>query len=247
MDGETNPVDAEMEAIFNEGAGTPDLTGQAPPAEATPTPSSWKAGGREWKDPSELAKAHDAMVREYSRVKNEVKPLEEWKRFGSYLDQHPELRKELSSRIEEYQKKRSEGQSKSQAQAGSQIPPEVAQKLERLEAQQATYTLEREMNSVRGKYKLNDSQMREVLQYAEEHGRNGLDLPLDLAYRSLYFDKQRGEVTGEVKAEMAKKKAANVGGSSAPGITVAPKNGSWSNNKEWQSSLGSQMDKLGIE
>lgn len=246
MDGETNPVDAEMEAIFNEGAGTPDLT-QAPTEEATPPAASWKAGGREWKDPSELAKAHDAMVREYSRVKNEVKPLGEWKRFGAYLDQHPELRKELSSRIEEYQKKRAEGQTKNQAQAGSQIPPEVAQKLERLEAQQATYTLEREMNVVRGKYKLTDPQMKEVLEYAEQHGRNGLDLPLDLAYRSLYFDKQRGGVTEEVKAEIAKKKAANVGGSSAPGITAAPKNGSWKSDKEWRSSMDNQLGALGIE
>lgn len=247
MDGETNPVDAEMEAIFSQGSGDSVPSEQTQPGVATPTTQTWKAGGREWKDAGELAKAHDAMVREYSRVKNEYKPLEEWKRFGSYLDQHPELRKELNSRVEEYQNKRKQGQTKDQAQQGSQLPPEVAQKLERLEAQGASYALDREMNSLRGKYKVSDEQMREVLNYASEQGAKGLDLPLDLAYRSLYFDKQRGGVTEEVKAEIAKKKAANVGSSSGPGMSAAPKSGSWSNAKDYRSSMSSMMDKLGIE
>jgi hypothetical protein len=244
--------DAEMDAIINggqdtsaapaEGQGTPDSV-QANPQNA----QSLKAGGREWGNPSDLAKAYDALYRDYGRKSNELKGLEEWGRFAKYLSQHPELQKELNERVSEYQKRRASGQTSATAQRDSQIPPELAHKIERLEASYATMELDREMQALRGRYKVDQNTMRDVLALAKDYGeRKGVDLSLEDAYKLLSFSKQKEAGASEARASLQAKRDGSVGPSSAANLQAAPKGGSWKSDAEWQTSLTSQLKQFGI-
>lgn len=250
---EGQDFDADMDAIINGGvqdtsAGSAGSQGTPDPVQANPqNAANLKAGGREWSNPSDLAKAYDGLYRDYGRKSNELKGLEEWGRFAKYLTQHPELQKELNERVSEYQKRRSGGQNAATAQRDSQIPPELASKIERLEASYANMDLEREMQALRGRYKVDQDTMREVLSLAKDYGeRKGVDLSLEDAYKLLSFSKQREVGANEARASIQAKKEGSVGPSSAANLQATSKGNSWKSDGDWSKSLESQLKQFGI-
>lgn len=252
MDGAEN-VDAEMDAIFNGTDGQP--SGQEAPAARpqtgeTANPSEaavLEAGGRKWKSPSDLAKAYSSLQQEYSRKSNGYKEAEPWLNFSRYLAQHPELRKELDGRIKEYNERRQAGQSQATAKSNAGIPDEIAEKLERLEAAHATYEVKDEMNQLRGRYKVDEATMKEVLRLAMSYEKRGQSLSLEDAYKLHSYGKQREAGADEARANLQKKKEGHVQSSSVPHIQPKSDGMPWKNDGDWGKSLSQTLDKYGIQ
>lgn len=209
-----------------------------------------EAGGRKFKDVSELAKAYGSLHKDYTRKSQEYKKNSDWIEFSKQLEKHPELRDDLSKRIDEYNKRRSAGDSKAEAREASGVSRELASKVERLESEYAQLKLEREMNSLKRKYGVDSDTMREVLAEAESLTQKYGDVPLELVYRNLMFDsntiasKQAGEELAGKRS--AKKRAANVAGSDMPSANATPKKPADMNGDEFRSALNKQLEEFGI-
>lgn len=242
-DDNANQIDAEIDGLLTEGTGdtgTPESAAPTQEAPKTPAPV-WKAGGREFKSPDELAKAYDNVWRMHGKVQNDAKP---WFEFRDYMAKNPELRREMAGLLSKYQKGREAGLSPKQAEQATGIPPELAEKIERFDAMAEDMKVEKEINSLRTKYKLDNNAIREVLNVAAANG----GIPLELAYKAYAHD--TGYQAAKAKEqEEAKKRAdaARLGGTTkAPAVSAAPKGFSLANDKSWRSQAGAALDKLGI-
>lgn len=244
-DDNANQIDAEMGELLGEpiggDTGTPESP-EAPKNAPQTSPQVWKAGGREFKTPDELAKAYDNVWRMHGKLQNEAKP---WFEYRDYLGKNPDVRREMANVITKYQKGREAGLSQKQAEQASGVSPEVAEKLERYDAMFEDAKVEKEIGSLRSKYKLNNDQIREVLNVATAQG----GIPLELAYKAYAHDS--GYQAAKAKAEEEAKKradASRVGGvgAKAPAVSAAPKGFSLAADKSWRSQAGAGLDKLGI-
>lgn len=223
---------------------------EANPGQVTPAQVQefWrKAGGREWKDPNELGKAYDGLLRLQGKKDNEYnqyrKQMEQWDAFGKYLKQHPELQKSFVDKAKEYHERLKAGQSPSTAKNEMQVPQQVAEKLERFETYLEDVEFEKEVNAVKGKYKLDDAQVRMVLERAK--ALNGVSL--ELAYKDIAFESGFQTAKQQGIEEAKKQQAAGGGAASAPSVTPAPK-GSFSHgiDKNWRDSAGKALEQFGI-
>src|SRR5258705_167900 len=127
---EGNEFDREMQSIFD--GGQEPKGNPTPTPNANPTEQTYDAAGRKWKG-ADLAKAHDALTREFgSRNKDweELKPLREVK---ANLAKDPEFNKYFQEKIKEYNERKAAGQSSATAARAAQLPPEIAQKLEKVD------------------------------------------------------------------------------------------------------------------
>lgn len=243
---EPNTFDADLDAILNAGA-DPSLA--TPPKEgANPVSDQvWKAAGREWKDPSELAKAHDSITREYSKVKNRLKDAEEAERLVQYLNANPELLEVYQRELANYMSKRKGAASQSQNQEGKpSIPKEVADKLAYMEDFVESQKLNTEISKLKSKYQLNEADLREVLQFA--HDNNGM--ALDQAYKNVFFDKKIHSTKSEAEKagaeQAARSKRANVGPSSAHSMKPSEKDPLRRSSEERRKSLDAKLEAFGF-
>lgn len=238
-------IDAEMEGFISDGASPGDLQAPVDPNQTpaapsqTSTPSVLKAGGREWKSPEELAKAYTNLQAMHGKYVNEAKP---WLGFRDHLKQNPELRQKYIDVTQEYQKARNSGLSQKQAEQKTGIDPVISEKLERMEAQYEDLKVEKEINAVRSKYKLDNAALRKIIEIADAHD----GIPLELAYKAYAHDNglQAARQQGAAEAKNAAD-ATKVGGT-PPGVQASPKGISLANDKAWRESAASALDKFGF-
>ncbi len=244
MDETANQIDTEMGELLGEApAGdTGSTVSTGTPAQQPQTPAqTWKAGGREFKTPEELAKAYDNVWRLHGKTQNDAKP---WFQLRDFLEKNPELKQKIANSVAEYQKARESGQSTQAAQQRSQLPPELVERLERYDAMIEDSKVEKEIASLRGKYKLDNNAIREVLQIAEANG----GIALDLAYKAYAHDSGQAAARA-AGAEQAKKSAdaTRLGGTSkAPVTGAAPKGFNLASDKGWRDSAAGALSKFGI-
>jgi hypothetical protein len=207
----------------------------------------WKAAGREWNDPAELAKAHDSLTREFSKTKNELKGLSGWRQFEQYLEKNPDLRETLSKAVDDYRTRRDAGQSKTQAERGSGIPSEIASRLDDMQAKQDDIMLDREIATVQRKFTLDDKAVGEVLQFSADNG----GMPLEHAYKLWAFDKKQLEAKasgGKAALEAhIKKQKANVGPSSSQSVAPSSANPSKMTKIQHEAGLAKRLEDYGFK
>jgi len=183
-----------------------------------------RAGGRAFKTKEDLVKAHDSLLREYSRVQGEFSKAKPWWEFGSTLQNHPDLYKDLNERISEYHKRIQAGQSKTTAQQDAGLAPEFVSRVSSLEAKLADQELAAEKSDIVAKYKADEATMKDVLQYAAK--ARGY-VSLDDAYWAVQGRRQaansRQEAEKKVQNELKQKQSANVGGSFSGNVSPPAK------------------------
>ena len=237
-------IDNEMGGLIDDGStGNPGSSqdpnaGQTAPQ--TSVPQTLKAGGREFKTAEELAKSYDNLWRMHGKLANEAKP---WLGFRDQLKQHPELRQKYLDATKQYHDARQAGLTPKGAEQAAGIPPEVAQRLERMEAAYEDGQVEKEMNSLRDKYKLDNAALREVLKIAEAND----GIPLELAYKAYAHDS--GHSAARVQAAKEAKNAADStkAGGLAPGVQAAQKGMNLASDRSWRENAGAALGKFGLE
>lgn len=234
----------DLDALL--GMDAPD-TGTQPADNANQSKTqTWNAGGRTWNKPEDLAKAYDSLVRDYSKTKQSLKKGEEWTKFGSWLDQNPDLRTDLQRRIEEYQKNKQGGMSTPAAAKDAGISKEYADRIERMEAQYADLLLDREVEALKNKYKVGDDELKDVLKFAYDNE----GISLETAYKAVAYEKQmlQSQEAGRrgALANVAKKKAANVGPSSHSPITPNAANRKLT-GKEHEAQMAQKLEQFGFK
>ncbi len=245
QDNLSNEIDTEMGSMLGE-SDLGNLATQDPAQKTTsqqtqtPAATTWKAGGREFKSPEELAKAYDNVWRLHSKLQNDAKP---WLGFRDHLQKHPELRQKYLEATEAYHNAKKAGLSNQQAeqaakQAG-QMPPEVMERINRLEAEREDMKVEKELNSLRGKYKLDNASLREVIKLSEAH--NGI--PLEAAYKIYAHDS--GMVKAKAEGAAQAKAAADAGkvGATTPNVTPAAKGINMSSDRSWREASMKELGK----
>lgn len=244
MPDEGENFDAELDAILNGGEASP---AQPTAPEVKPTEAAKEAlrfGNRDWQSPSDLGKAYEALLKDYSRKSNEYKAGEKWVNWGKAIEKHPELRKTLEQRIDEFHKQGSA------AQPANAISPELQERLDRMENFVAKREVESEIAALKSKYSPDKATMSATLAKATELAEKGVDIPLEDVYRIVSYDaqamkaKSEGERDGINKA--AAKKAANVGGSSASAVAPGAKAVDKLSKEEYDRALSDELAKYGI-
>lgn len=233
-------IDAEMGELLGE---TPTPSGSESTSQKpqTSTPQSWKAGGREFKTPDEIAKAYDNVWRMHSKLQNEAKPFFQ---FRDYLSKDPGARQAVAEALAKYQEGREAGLTKKQAEQASGIPAAMAEKIERFDAALEDMKVEKEINALRSKYQLDNNAIREVLNLAAAN--NGI--PLELAYKAYAHDTgykaaaQKGKEQAVQEADASKLGAT----SKAPVVNAAPKGFNLSSDKGWRNAASEGLKKFGI-
>lgn len=244
MENEFSTGDSEVDAlIYGEEGIQPTPAGANPKSGEAKT---WEAGGRKWDSPDKLAKSYDALVRDYSKTKNELKGAKPWLDFGKYLESNPQLRDDLKKRVDEYHTNRQAGQSPAAAGKDAGLPKEYIDRIERVEAAHADLLLDREISNLQRKYKVDDETLQAVLKFSGEND----GIALETALKAVSYDKQIAQAKEDgmkgAQALRVKKAAANVGPSSHP--SVAP--GNKPNNKltpdEQKEKLSKRLEEFGI-
>lgn len=243
-----NELNAIMEGNIEAPQGSQNQGSQqgTPPTSNTQTQSTektYKAAGRDWKA-DELAKAHDALTREFGSRNKDWESLKQLRDVKANLDKDPEFNRYFRSAIEAYQKSREAGQTQSTAQRNSGLPPEVAAKLEKVDrfeqlADKMEY--EQEANQVTKKYGLDDATLRKVEDYSLAHK----GLPLEDSYKQMMFDLNRQSLADRRAKEAEQRKL--VSKQSAPNteaIQPSTKSVSMKSDSDWRKLAGDALGKF---
>ena len=247
-DGESD-FDAELNAIMS--GGEPQAT-PSTPVEQTQAAETQKLkfGGREWDSPEKLGKAYEALHKDYTRKSQEFSRLKPYGDFDAYLGKHPELRTKINDAVAEYNKRVNAGQSQATAEKATGVSPEVADRIERMEAFFEDQKLEREIDQLKSKFSLDANDVKLVLHKATELAEKGAVLPLTDVFKILAYEernlkaKQEGEKAGIQK--MAAKNKANVGGSDNPSVTPSAKGVGEMSENEYTKLLTDKLEGLGF-
>jgi hypothetical protein len=242
-----NTFDAELNAIMGvepqapaqETAPAP--AGNAAPANSAPAEKVWEAGGRKWNDPAQLAKAHDALVREMGTRNKDWAELKELRKVKEDLSKDPEFAAYFRNQVEAYQKMRQAGQSKTTAAKNSDLPPEVVAKIERADRLADQIELEREENALVRKFGLKPEQLKEVGDYSLANG----GIPLEQAYKQLEFDRNYQRLAEAREREAAKRKEVSRSSGPTPShLAPSSKSGpSLKSDADWRAAAGKELGK----
>ena len=246
MPDEGENFEAELDAILNGGEAAPEAKPTAAPT-GQPTEAakdSLRFGNRDWASPTDLGKAYESLLKDYSRKSNEYKANEKWVNWGKQVDKHPELRKTLEQRIDEWHKGAG---SQPQPQA---VPQELQERMDRFEGYMAKREVESEIGALKSKYSPDKATLSATLAKAADLAEKGVDIPLEDVYRIVSFDAQalKSKADGEREgaARSGVKKAANVGGSSASAVAPGAKQVGSMNKEEYDRALSDELAKYGI-
>lgn len=246
-----NDFDAELDAILN-GSGEPSEATSAPLKPQTTKPvesSKLKAGGREWDSPDALGKAYDALLKDYSRKGDALKKGEQFIKWGEAVSKHQELRAQIEKSIQEFNARAKGGATPQGNQPYGQLPPEVQQRLQRVEDFMAEREVDQEIAQLKSRYKIEPSELKAVMNRAIELGNEGKHYPLDTIYRDMHFDamlekaKAEGEKAGIQK--LTQKRGANVGSSSNPSVAPTAKPVGELKGKDYDEAILAQLGQLG--
>lgn len=245
-DGESD-FDKELNAILNPEADT------ATPAQETQTQSQeaakLKYGGREWENPEKLGKAYEALHKDYTRKSQEYAKFKQYGDLDQYLTKNPELRTKMNALVQEYNARRNAGQSEATAQKQMGMSPEVVERVERMEAFFEDQKLEREIDTLKSSYKLDQDDVKLVLHKATELAEKGVVLPLKDVFKILAFEERnlasRKEGEKEAIAKISGKRKANVGGSDLPTATPSAKPINEMKGAEYDKALNDKLSELG--
>lgn len=243
-----NAFDNELNAIMEGNIQAPAPTETGTPATPAPANSgaiekTYKAAGRDWKA-DELAKAHDSLVREMGSRNKDWNELKELRQVKENLNKDPEFNRYFRSAIEAYQKSREAGQSQATAQRTSGLPPEVVQKLEKVDRfEQLADKMEydAEVSQVSKKYKLDDETLRKVEDYSLAHK----GMPLEDSYKQMMFDLHQQQLMDRRTQEAAQRKA--VSKQNAPStepVIPSAKSGALKSDADWRKSAGEALGKF---
>lgn len=243
-----NSFDNELNAIMegNIPAPTPQPDNQAPPAQTqTASEKTYKAAGRDWKA-DELAKAHDSLVREMGSRNKDWEQLKELRTVRENLNKDPQFNQFFRSAIEAYQKSREQGQSQSTAARTSGLPPEVVQKLEKVDRfEQLADKMEydSEVSQVSKKYNLDEATIRKVEDYSLAHK----GMPLEDSYKQMWYDLHQSKLA-ETRAKEAEQRKA-VSKQSAPNtehVQPSGKSASIKSDADWRKAASDALDKFNV-
>ena len=243
---EGNPFDNELNAIMEGNIAAPEKTQdtqQAAPTQTQTSEKTYTAAGRTWKA-DELAKAHDSIVREMGSRNKEWESLKELRQVKENLNKDPEFNRYFRSAIEAYQKSREAGQSQSTAQRQSGLPPEIVQKLEKVDRfEQLADKMEYdgEVAQITKKYNLDDAAIRKVEDYSLAHK----GMPLEDSYKQMMFDlnqtrlDDRRTKEAEQRKQVSKQNAANT-----ESIQPSGKSMSLKSDADWRKNAGDALGKF---
>lgn len=241
---EGNTFDNELNAIMEGNIPAPETQGTPAPAAQTQTSEkTYQAAGRNWKA-DELAKAHDSLVREMGSRNKDWESLKELRQVKENLNKDPEFNRYFRSAIEVYQKNREAGQSQSTAQRQSGLPPEIVQKLEKVDRfEQLADKMEYdgEVSQVTKKFGLDDATLRKVEDYSLAHK----GMPLEDSYKQMMFDLNHSQVAERRTKEAEQRKA--VSKQSAPiteSIQPSGKSISLKGDADWRKHAGDALGKF---
>jgi len=240
-----NSFDAELNAIMGAGdapapESAPANTGNAANANPAHAEKVWEAGGRKWSDPGQLAKAHDALVREMGTRNKDWAELKELRQVKESLNKDPQFAAYFKHQVEAYQKMREAGQSKTTAAKNADLPPDVVAKIERADRLADQIELEREENALTRKFGLKSEQLKEIGDYSLANG----GIPLEQAYKQLEFDRNHARLAEAREREAVKRK--EISRSSGPTPTnLAPsgKGPSMKSDADWRAAAGKELGK----
>jgi hypothetical protein len=245
-----NSFDAELNALMNGEVpasptaptpATPASSGTPSPANPTPTSKVWKAGGREWTDPAELAKSHDAIVREFGKRNQDWNDLKELREVRQRLNSDPEFNRYFKSALDAFQNSRAPGNpNRPQNQTGMQLPAEVAQQMQRVTEMANSFELERETQALVRKYKLDESDVRKV----EDYSLANQGIPLEQAYKQLMFDANQEKLAKAREQDAARKKEASKVGPVPGSYQPSPRGPSMKSDADWRSVAGKELEKF---
>lgn len=241
-----NAFDAELNAIYNPADAAavtpaPDNTGNAAPANSAPAEKVWEAGGRKWNDPGQLAKAHDALVREMGSRNKEWAEMKELRTVKENLSKDPQFATYFRTQVEAYQKMREAGQPKATAAKNADLPPDVVAKIERADRLADQIELEREENALTRKYGIKNEQLKEIGDYSLANG----GIPLEQAYKQLEFDRNHSKLAEQRIAEAAKRKEISRSSGPTPtNLAPASKGPSMKSDADWRSAAGKELGKF---
>jgi len=247
MDGQAEPdFEAELESVLGKSEPLEQGETSRKPSETLPkSEESIEAGGRKFANRQELAKSYGSLLKEYTRIKQDHAKAKGWMEFDDYLQKNPELQKELKSRVDEYVTRRQKGQQSDTAAEKSGIPDELAQRVDAIEARWEDMQLQKEMDELRSKYKIDDSVMDRVLRESAKYD----GIALEAAYKQVMFDQvkldEQGKAEKRVQDDLAKKREANVGSSSAP--NVVPSKKEILTEADFHSALDRELEQFGIK
>ncbi len=246
--GEQNEFDAELDAILNP-------VEEASPAQPTPVQgkeqttaaasSILRAGGREFKDASELAKAYEALTKDYTKKGQSLKEGEKWINWGKAISKHESLRTKLESEIEAFNR-----QAATQP-GGNQpaISQELQERMDRYDAFMAKQELSAEVSRLKAQYKPDEDTMKLVFEKAEQLLTRGTDLPLDDIYRIVAYErntlKAKEEGAAGAAERLKRSRAGNVGSSSPAGVAPAAKAVNEMTGEEFDRELENELKKYG--
>jgi len=247
MAGDIENFEAELEPTVETGEPSSPEATSSPSPEATPSAATFiEAGGRKFKDVTELAKSYDGLLKDYTKTKQNFGRAQEWLDFDTYLRQNPDLRASLKGQIDSYVGRRGAGQSQNKAEAATGLPSQVAERIEALESQLEDFTLNREIETLQSKYSLDATALDKVLRTALKYK----GLPLDAAYQIEMGQKNlvdaKATAEKEAQARLAQKQNANVGSSSVPNVTPSGKNPSQMNEVEYRSAIMKELEQYGV-
>lgn len=211
-----------------------------------------------------LKQAHSHAYRHISKLEGELASMR--KSFGSFAelkelcDADPKFRDHLLNAAESYSKLRDQGVSGARAAKATgidKLPPEIRKELDDLknwkgqqERQAEDAALDREMNELSTKYKLDDVARDNVLRLMLDEEMQGRRISAEKAFR--YLQLEAGSTQeGEASRELARvRAAAHVGPSAAsggirtrptpPGNLSPEQQNAWLN--KWADSVGLQQD-----
>ncbi len=249
MPDEGENFDAELDAILNGGeANNVQPTAPAEVKQTEAAKESLRFGNRDWQSASDLGKAYESLLKDYSRKSNEYKAGEKYVNWGKAVEKHPELRQDLEQRIDEFNRKMSSG-SRPAAQPAA-IPQELQERIDRMESFVAKREVESEIQALKGKYSPDKALMSATLAKATEFAERGIDIPLEDVYRIVSYDAKAMQAKADGEREGASravaKKAANVGGSSASAVAPGAKTVDKLNSEEYDRALSDELSKFGI-
>lgn len=239
-----NSYDNELNAIMESGGqapldtqqGTPDTSRQ----QTQSVEKTYKAAGRDWKA-DELAKAHDSLVREMGSRNKDWESMKELRQVKENLNKDPEFSRYFRNAIEAYQKSREQGQSQTTAQRTSGLPPEIVQKLEKVDRfEQLADKMEYdgEVTQVTKKYNLDDATLRKVEDYSLAHK----GMPLEDSYKQMWYDLHQQKIQdNKTKEAEQKKQISKQSAPTAEHVQPSGKSVSLKGDADWRKSAGDYL------
>ena len=249
-DEETVDFDAELNAIM-EGPEAQEATQAAAqtPAQVVEK-QALKYGGRDWDSHESLGKAYESLLKDYSRKSSDLKSNEKFINWGKAVSKHQDLASEIDAKISEFNQRVKAGQSPAQAKAAVDANPEFMKRFEQMESFITQKQVDSEIDSLKTRYSLDRDALNEVIEHAIQLGEKGVNLPLESVYKMVAFDKQKvaakaeGEKLGAASA--MKKRASNVGPSTAAGVAPASKGVDSMSRTEYDNAIEQELAKYGI-